>query len=304
MTAATEAFERVELPLPGGAMAALRFGGRSEDELVFLHANGFNARTYSFLLHPLGHDIGVLAPDLRGHGRTRLPARTFGYASWNRHRDDVIALITDHIRRPVVLCGHSLGATTALLVAGARPDLVRSLCLLEPVIFPPSFYATAGLPGWPLLGRQLPIAKAAARRRDSFPTASAAVETLLGRGVFASFSRDMLEDYIADGAELEGEHLRLSCRPAYEAATFAAQRHDPFGAWRRAPSSLLVLRAEKGSTLPNAVAKRLGDLRPDARIATVEGAGHMLPMDRPDRARAALETAFVLSGLRDRKNLE
>lgn len=300
---AAEAFERVSFDLPDGTMAGLRFGGRSEDELVFLHANGFNAHSYRFLLAPLGQDIGVLALDLRGHGRSRLPAHTFGYASWNRHRDDVIALITRHIRRPVVLAGHSLGATTALLVAGARPDLVRSLCLIEPVIFAPSYYRMALLPGFPLLARQIPLAKAALRRRETFPSRGAAADALRGRGIFAGFTEEMLLDHLADGLEEEGDHLRLACRPRFEAASFAAQRHDPHSAWKRAPS-LIMLRAEKGSTTPPSVAKRLAELRPDARIATVEGAGHMLPMDRPARARAAIETSFVLSGLRDRKNLE
>jgi len=305
MAIVMDAFERVRFSLPDGAMAGLRFGAARGDEMVFLHANGLNARAYAFLLRPLGADIGVLALDLRGHGRTALPARTFGYASWNRHRDDVIRVIVEHIGRPVMLAGHSLGATTALLVAGARPDLVRSLCLLEPVIFPPAFYRLASLPAWPLLGRRLiPIARAAARRRDSFPSEEAAREALRGRGVFQSFSEEALADYVADGCEAEGDHVRLACRPAFEAATYAAQRHDPYAAWRRGPAGVVLLRAERDSTTPVAAARRLAELRPDARVATIEGAGHMLPMQRPDRARAALETAFMLSGLRDRQTLE
>ncbi len=39
---------------------------------------------------------------------------------------------------------------------------------------------------------------------------------------------------------------------------------------------------------------RMAAIKADARVATVKGAGHMLPMERPDRARSAIETAVLL----------
>lgn len=309
MTALTlgraEAFQRAEFALPEGRMAALRFGdAREPAELLFLHANGLNARTYASLLTPLAEKIRILAPDLRGHGRSALPSRLFGYASWNRHRDDVIALISAHVGRPVVLAGHSLGATTALLVAGARPDLVRGLCLIEPVILPPPAYMFARAPGAPLLFSRMRLVQRARKRRSRFATAEEAGAALRGRGVFERFSEEAFQGYLADGLLADGEGVRLACRPAYEAATYAAQRHTPFRAWRRAPGGIVLLRAERGSTTPAPVARSLAKLRPDARIAMVGGSGHMLPLERPDRARAAIETAYVLSGLSNRAILD
>ena len=62
-------------------------------DLIFVHANGFNAYTYRSLLQPLSGALRIWAPDLRGHGRTRLPARPEGRRSWKDHRDDLIALL-------------------------------------------------------------------------------------------------------------------------------------------------------------------------------------------------------------------
>lgn len=296
MTDLSGSMRRVGFSLSGGTMAGVAFGDASRPaDLVFLHATGFNALTYRDMLAPLGERFHVLAVDLRGHGRSSLSARRFGYASWNRHRDDVLELIEAHIRAPVTLSGHSMGATTALLAAGHRPDLVRGLALIDPVLMPPAHYAVAATPGMPLVWRRIfPIARAAARRRAHFASKQEAAAALTGRGIFKSFSPAVLADYVEDGFEDAPEGgVRLACRPSYEAATFAAQRNDPWRALLNARDPIVVLRAAQGSTTPDACAERIREMRPKARVAVVEGATHALPMERPDRVRAAIETAIL-----------
>jgi pimeloyl-ACP methyl ester carboxylesterase len=61
----------------------------------------------------------------------------------------------------------------------------------------------------------------------------------------------------------------------------------------RARDPIVVLRAAQGSTTPLACVERIRDMRPKVRVATVEGATHALPMERPDRVRAAIETAIL-----------
>ncbi|MBL8537500.1 MAG: alpha/beta hydrolase [Hyphomonadaceae bacterium] len=298
MSEADEPFRRVWYDVPGGRMAGIAFGAQTPNpDIVFLHATGFNARTYRALLQPLSEKFHVLALDLRGHGRTELPARLFGYASWRPHRDDVIALIERHFSAPVTLAGHSMGATVSLLIAGRRNDLVSGLALVDPVILPAAGYAMAQAPLGPLLQRHtLPIARGARKRRSRFPDRAAALEAYRGRGVFKSFSDDVLADYLADGLiDDPAGGVKLSCTPIYEAATFAAHRHDPWTALRRVTDPLVLLRAERHSTISVASMHRLCAIKPDARAATVEGAGHMLPMERPDRVRAAIESAALLA---------
>src|SRR5687768_14473986 len=70
---------RIALPGRGGTVEALELGpaGRPYD-VVFSHANGFNALTYRTILAPLAADLRILAYDLRGHGASTLPAVSAG----------------------------------------------------------------------------------------------------------------------------------------------------------------------------------------------------------------------------------
>jgi pimeloyl-ACP methyl ester carboxylesterase len=290
-------FRRVQLEIAGGVVAGIGFGPElANPDLVFLHATGFNARAYRGLLAPLGERFSVLALDFRGHGRTTLRPYRFGYTSFGRHRDDVIAVLQKHASAPVALAGHSLGATVSLLVAAKRPDLVSSLALIEPVILPGLLRFLLCLPAGPLLARALlPIAINAARRSNRFPSRELALKAFTGRGIFKAFTPEMIEDYLADGLVEDGKgRFKLACTPDYEAATFCAQRHDPWAALRRVRCPLVALRAEKHATSAKDALRRIALIKPDARVAMVEGAGHMLPMERADRVRAAIETAMML----------
>lgn len=289
---------RLSFNLRDGAVAGIGFGAETANpDIVFLHATGFNARTYRSLLAPLAERFHVWALDARGHGLTTLPAHTFGYTSWRRHRDDLIAVLEKYCTAPVTLAGHSMGATVSLLTAGQRTDLVSGLALLEPVILPAAAYAFFELPLGPLIQRYTsPLARGAARRRDSFSDRDGAVAAFAGRGVFKTFPRDVIADYVADGLVEDGAGgFKLACRPAFEAATYCAQRNDPWSALRKVTDPLVLLRAEKNSTISEAAMHRIAAIKSDARVATVEGAGHMLPLERPDRARTAIESAALMA---------
>jgi pimeloyl-ACP methyl ester carboxylesterase len=296
-TDTTEPFRRVSFEIPGGRMAGIAFGAETATpDVVFLHATGFNARTYRALLAPIGEKFHVLALDARGHGLSTLPAQLFGYTSWTRHRDDLIAVL-EHFTAPVTLAGHSMGATVSLLTAGKRTDLVAGLALLEPVILPAAASAASQLPFAPMLQRySMPLARGALYRRNKFESREAAIAAFAGRGVFKTFPPEMVADYVADGLVEDAKGgFRLACRPSFEAATYCAQRHDPWGALRKVTDPMIVLRAERNSTISPASLHRIAAIKPDARVATVEGAGHMLPMERPDRARAAIESAVLMA---------
>ena len=77
--------------MAGSALAGRSWGDPTRPvDLIFVHANGFNGLTYRTLLEPLQADARILAPDLRGHGRTTLPIEPDDRPDWNDLRDDLV----------------------------------------------------------------------------------------------------------------------------------------------------------------------------------------------------------------------
>ena len=277
----------IDLKARGGAMAALDFGdpGRPVD-IVFVHANGFNARTYRTILEPLAEDLRILAVDQRGHGRSTLPAETVGRTSWNGLRDDLLALLQTLDLRDVVLAGHSMGGTACVLAQALAADRVRRVVLFDPVVMP------AAGPVDPEQLSNSPLVQGALRRRSVFPDKAAVVSAYTGRGAFRTWDGAMLADYVTDGfREREDGQVELSCAPEWEASNFASHAHDTWGAFEQAKVPIRILRAEEGSTCRE-------DPKLDALVAagriqveTVAGTSHFLPMERPDLVQAELRAA-------------
>ena len=270
------------LPDRGGAMAALEFGPQERPiDIVFSHANGFNARTYRTILAPLAKDLRVLALDLRGHGATTLPAEPQGWPGWSGFAADLTALLATAVTQPVVLAGHSLGATTSLLATVAAPERVRNLVLFEPVMIDE---AALNIPL-----ADMPLTRAALRRRADFPDRAAAMEAYRGRGAFETWSEAQLADYVAAGFhETPSGQVTLACRPEWEASTYAVQNYDALQLLDQVRRPVRIFVGGAGSSVSPQARARAG-----GRIAVemVPGATHFLPMERPDLVRQALREA-------------
>lgn len=277
---------RVALPSRGGEMAVLDFGPADRPvDVVFSHANGFNARTYRTILAPLAADRRILALDLRGHGASSLPAVVEGRDGWAEFRDDLLALLAAEAEGPVVLAGHSMGGTSSLLAAAAEPARVKALALFDPVLI---YTGDVRSEDDPAVANS-PLAMGAERRRADFPSKAAVLEAYRGRGAFRTWREAQLADYIEAGFRSAPDGgVTLACRPEWEASNFRSHNYDPWRAFRETRCPIRILRAEEGSTA------RLDDQLPELlatgriSVETVPGTSHFLPMEKPELVRQVL----------------
>jgi pimeloyl-ACP methyl ester carboxylesterase len=285
---------RLSVPVRDGKMAGICWSPLGHEgrppSLVFLHANGFCASTYRQLLSRLCVEMGttVIGLDLRGHGRSQISDNPDEQDNWNRHAIDIAQALAIIAPKGTVLAGHSMGGTSALLATARVPHLVKGLCLFDPVLAPATFYLYAKLP-W-VFGnwrQHFPMAKNANKRRAVFGSREEAIKAYTGRGAFKSWSTQTIADYCDDGfRELPEGGVTLACAPAFEAACFAGQRHNPLAALRSVTIPARLLRAEKRSTTVAILTKKLE--RHGIGFETVPGTSHFLPMERPDICQAAL----------------
>lgn len=102
----------------------------------------------------------TLAPDQRGYGLSSKPATVADY-EMPRLVDDIVLLIERQDAAPVHLVGHDWGGAVAWAVATERPDLVRSLTIVNcphPQVFADSLRRKPFqlLRSWYMLAFQIP----------------------------------------------------------------------------------------------------------------------------------------------------
>lgn len=121
------------LRLSGLEHRVLRWPGEAgASVMVMLHGWLDQASSMRAMAQHLSGSHQLIAPDLRGHGQTQWIGAG-GYYHFFDYLRDIVELLNDPrwCDAPVWLLGHSMGGAVATLVAGARPERVRGLILLE-----------------------------------------------------------------------------------------------------------------------------------------------------------------------------
>ncbi|HEU0133122.1 MAG TPA: alpha/beta fold hydrolase [Mycobacteriales bacterium] len=103
------------------------------DPLLFLHGWGMTPRVYARAVTPLCRaGIRVIAPALPGFGGSSAPPLRALHL--DTYADRVAAFLDElALDSPAFVMGHSLGGGVAIRLAARRPDLVRSLTLVNSV---------------------------------------------------------------------------------------------------------------------------------------------------------------------------
>lgn len=207
--------------------------------------------------------------DLRGHGQS---------ADWDGNEDyhsictkDVGSFLT----RPMHLIGHSLGATLALRLALERPDMVRSLTMIEPVF------------------------SAVAKGTDAYAAYSANFQPFidaLQRGAYADAAEVFSQDWGtgADWATLPAATQDyLTARIGLIAAVEPAVYEDNAGMategrLESVGCPVLLMEGRESPSIIAAINAALAARLPDVLRVTIEGASHMAPITHSAPVAAAI----------------
>ena len=247
-------------------------GGRSHTggvPVVLIHGAGMDRTVWQFQARALaGHGYDVYAVDLPGHGGSQGPPPTDieGYADW------LVGFLDAAGIDQAVLVGHSMGSLIAIDVAARHPDRVLALVLLG---------VAAEMPVHPDL-----LAAAAADEHRAFE-------------LVASWSHAKAAHaghHPTPGLWMMGASLRLLERSAPGVLHNDLAACDRYGdaagrAAGIAAPTLFVLGEQDLMTRP-AAARPLTDAIAGTRVELLEGVGHMMMVEAPDRVIDAI-VAFV-----------
>jgi lipase len=255
----------------GGRRVAWREAGGGEPALL-LHCGLAHSGAFGPLMARLGDRLAMRALDLPGHGGT----------DWDPDRDiqdqaleDARAMLAE--TGPAHVIGHSFGGTVALRLGVEAPGLVRSLTLIEPVMF--AFLADAGHPGYEAeIAAEGPFHDAV-RAGDWRAAADAFLARWGTAGGLAALPGPQA-DYI------------LARMPTIVASEPAILRRDGrklhLGDLRGLNMPVLLIEGAESPAVVGAILDAIVAVLPQARRVTVPGAGHMLPVTHPDAVSGAL----------------
>ncbi|MCQ4290906.1 alpha/beta hydrolase [Pseudomonas stutzeri] len=125
-------FEEVRLSLPHLEVAAHLYGPDDGKPVIALHGWLDNAATFSRLA-PRLQGLRIVALDLPGHGHSDHRPIGAGYNIWD-YAHDVLQVAEQFGWQHFSLLGHSMGAIVSVLLAGALPERVERLALIDGVI--------------------------------------------------------------------------------------------------------------------------------------------------------------------------
>lgn len=232
----------------------------------------------------LASQFHVVAPDMRGHGDSSRVG-SGGYYHFLDYVADMQDIVRQLGRERVSLVGHSMGGSICSYYAGAYPERVSRLALLEgtgPPEEPDELpdRVRAWCDSWERAASRAPrsyatVHDAATQLRRNDPLLSEELaEVLATRGTRA----------LADGrVQFKHDPLHLTRGPHPFRLEFALQF------WRRiACPVLLVTGSESRLRLPPQELKRRTVAFATLESIELEGAGHMMQRHRPQQLATAL----------------
>lgn len=233
------------------------------DPVILVHGLGGGSNVFTPQVGVLSRFFKCVRPDLPGSARSA----SAGAASLLDFADGIADLIDQQGGGKWHVVGHSLGTVVCLNLAVRRPDLVRSLSLVGPLLAPPEGARTA-------------LRDRAAKARDegmvgiadAIVQGGTSAETKAHRPEVAAFVREMLMRQDPEGYALTCEAL---------AAVEAAEVEQI------AVPTLLLTGDEDGTAPPRAV-KALADRIAGSRFEVLDRCGHWTTFEKSTEVSNAL----------------
>ena len=266
-----------------GPLHGIDYGG--EGRLVLLvHGLSGSAVNWVEVGEPLTAYGRVVAPELPGFGRTPPAGRR---ASVEGQTELLAELIKRESGAPALVVGNSMGAMTAMLVAGRYPELVDRLVLIDSPAPSPSVHGITPVWGAVMIAYLIPgLNKALLNwlHRQGTPEqrTEAGINLIAGRADRISRATRRLHAQVTTERNLmpwmHDAHL--------EAYRSVIRNLVPFSRFdrmvRRVNAPTLLIHGTMDSVVPHAAAERLASIRPDWSYQPLVGVGHIAMMEAPD----------------------
>jgi len=259
--------------------------------LVFSHANSFGASTYRVLFKSLrARGFAVKAVEKFGHDP--LYPVTNNWPNLVRQLAEFTRQQVTEGGGPVWLVGHSLGGFLSLMTAARHPELARGVVLIDAPLLGGWRSTALGMIKTAQLVGALSPGAVSRKRRNSWPSAEAALAHFAHKKAFAKWDPQVLADYIAHGTCDVGGKRVLSFDRQVETEIYNTLPDNLDRLLLRHPVKCPVaFIGGRQSVEMHQVGMAMTDKITKGRITMLDGS-HLFPMEQPLATAAAIE-AFL-----------
>ena len=233
--------------------------GSGPRQALALHCSLAHSGAYKAVAGHLAEPLTLTAFDLPGHGKS---------ADWDGAEDYTslcARVASGFINEPVDLIGHSGGAVAALQLALQMPEAIRTLTLIEPVLFA----AARGFPEWDDHSDGMAPYRAALAAGQPMLAAEKFTE-IWGTGAPWAGLEEKSRRYMA-----ERIHLIEAGMPGLEQDNFGILTEGRLESLDL--PVMIIIGTECPAVIPR-IAEEIAGRLPDVGLAEVPGAGHLLTL--------------------------
>nr|WP_281353518.1 alpha/beta hydrolase [Phytoactinopolyspora mesophila] len=243
-----------------------------------IHGLGGASTNWTALMRELRGDLDQWSPDLPGFGESP-PS---GEHTVSAYVADVIAYL-ERFDGPVHLIGNSMGGMICVLVASARPDLVRTLVLLSPAM--PQYRLPRGAQAMALVA--LPkLGEWILGRVNGKPTQEQ-IERLAPmlygnpEGVDPDEFAFAIEERMRWVSQAHARDVLLTALRSLVGQYLPPRRRSTWWAAQKVLCPAMVIVCEKDALVGAWSARRWQRALPRARVVKLEHSGHVSMMEYP-----------------------
>jgi len=236
--------------------------------LLLIHGFPLSSGIWRQQMDGLKKDFRIIAPDLRGFGRSEAPPS--GY-SMDSYADDIAALMDHLCLESAVVCGMSMGGYVLLNLLDRYPGRVRGAC----------FMVTRGGAD-DEAGKERRTALAAEVTKSGVKVTA----DLFGKILFAPGTA---ESKPGIAAEVAGIMLGMKREGVVGGLLSMRDRPDYGDRLAGFAVASLVIGAEQDQAIPAEESRLLAERLPNASLCLIPEAGHMVMMEQPEAVNRALK---------------
>lgn len=249
--------------------------GSGDETIVFSHGMLRDRRMFDAQVAVLREGYRCVRYDHRGQGDSETPRDTV--IEIETVYDDAVALIEALGVGPCHWVGLSMGGFVGMRLAARRPDLLRSVVLME----------TSGAHGNPArTAVEMRMGLAAMSILGSSLTSKLFLEPTMRSLYGSTFRHDTSrrDDYAAERADVQ-KKLRTTSPAVVRGVV---KRPAVLDELPRIRVPTLVIAGAEDTPIPPKMAKRLAAAIPQARFEVIPGAGHSSSVEQPTKITAAI----------------